>query len=615
MKRGLSVLLSLVLIFSLFSFSSLAEAQPIEINIYGIGDFGGGLDDSGKPTGNPGGARIVGKMKELTAASSNPIVVAGGTSYTGSAISETNHGELVNAMYKAMGVSFAAVGNHDFDWSDINTRQEVFAAWQEQGEFTFLNANVYATEGEKAGQRIFTPYGVKEIGGVKVGFFSIIDEANMSAISGVNKEGIEMRDRTAEAIEAVKALRTQEKADVVVALAHLYGAQEAPYTVEQPITDSLADFIRDVNAACADIGGIDAVFGSQTTSPMCGTVDGVAVVKAQNFGKLIGHLTITIADGGKVTSVPELIPLTQITANEANLFGSDETTRENLPVDEEFLAVYNTYNDALTALMDAPRGTADTDMSFEDGDMKFAYQKWYLRHNLYYLNYVYGEHVDAYFHQKGGIRNIGTDTIHAGDPINLRLLYASAPFENYIFTLDMTGADIKALLSGECQYGTYASLLQYGFDVEYESGDPYEGNGPIKSIALNGEPLDDAKVYRIATNSFLYPGPGDGIDFSAGVNASKTNVLNRTALLQAILHRSATLDELQAEGLSPAFEPTVYEYTAANLDEVTCVPHDPNAVVETRKEENGSVTVTVTSPYTDPYATPGTITVQYVIRP
>ena len=614
MKRILSLLLSLFLLFSLFSFSALAEAAPIEINIYGIGDFGGGLDDSGTPTGNPGGARIVGKMKELTNAAANPIVVAGGTSYTGSAISETNHGELVNAMYKAMGVSFAAVGNHDFDWSDINTREEVFAAWQEQGGFTFLNANVYATEGDKAGQRIFTPYGIKEVGGIKVGFFSIIDEANMSAISGVNKEGMEMRDRTAEAIEAVKALRA-ENAGVVVALAHLYGAQDAPYSIEQPITDSLADLIRDVNTACADVGGINAVFGSQTTSPMCGMVDDVAVVKAQNFGKLIGHLTITLDADGKVSSIPELIPLTQIVVSETNLFGSDETTRENLPVDADFLAVYNTYNDELTALMDAPRGTADTDMSFEDGDMKFAYQKWYLRQNLYYLNNVYGEHVDAYFHQKGGIRNIGTDTIHAGDPINLRLLYASAPFENYIYTVDMTGADIKALLSGECQYGTYASLLQYGFDVEYESGDPYEGNGPIRSITQNGEPLDDAKVYRIATNSFLYPGPGDGIDFSAGVNASKTNVLNRTALLQAILHRSATLDSMSVDpGLTPAFDPNVYEYTAVNTEGLTMVAHDPGAEANADFMQDGTAVITVTSPYTDPYAADGTVAVTYIIH-
>ena len=110
----------------------------------------------------------------------------------------------------------------------------------------------------------------------------------------------------------------------------------------------------------------------------------------------------------------------------------------NLPVDEEFLALYNTYNDALTVLMDAPRGWADADMSFEPDDLKFAYQKWYLRNNLYYLNNVYGEHVDAYFHQKGGIRNIGSEVIKAGDTISLRTLYASAPFENYIYTFSIS---------------------------------------------------------------------------------------------------------------------------------------------------------------------------------
>jgi hypothetical protein len=107
-------------------------------------------------------------MKELTAQAVNPLVVAGGTSYTGSAISETNHGELVNAMYKAMGVKYAAVGNHDFDWSDVNTRDAVFSGWEEQGGFKFLNANVYWTTEERGAEHTFLPYDIVEIAGVKV---------------------------------------------------------------------------------------------------------------------------------------------------------------------------------------------------------------------------------------------------------------------------------------------------------------------------------------------------------------------------------------------------------------------------------------------------------------
>ncbi len=606
MKRILSLILALGLLLTVYGFTAAAEGEPVEINIYGIGDFGGALDDSGKPNGNPGGARIVGKMKELTAGAVNPVVVAGGTSYTGSAISETNHGELVNAMYRAMGVQYAAVGNHDFDWSDVNTRSEVFSGWENQGGFRFLNANVYWTTGAHDGERVFWPYEIRDIGGVKVGFFSVIDEGNMSAISNVNKEGIEMVSAVDEAAKVVRELRN-DGAQVIVALAHVYGAQDAPYTVEQPISANLAALI----AECEEMGGIDAVFGSQTTSPMCGMVGHTAVVKAQNFGKLIGHLKITVAADGTVTAEPELIPLTQIAAGEENLFGSDETTREGLPVDEEFLALYNTYNDALTVLMDAPRGVSDTRMSFEPDELKFSYQKWYLRNNLYYLNHVYGEHVDAYFHQKGGIRNIGSQVIEAGDTISLRLLYASAPFENYIYTLDMKGADIKKLLSGECQYGTYTSLLQYGFDVVYESADPFEGNGPIASLTLNGEPVEDEKVYRIATNSFLYPGPGDGIDFSAGFNATHTNVLNRTALLKSILHQSATLSNLEGPGLEPAFSPTVYEYKADSLDGVTFTVTNGASVAES--EADGKKIYTVTSAYEDPYTEPGTVQNVYTV--
>ena len=96
-RKVLSALLALAMVFSLASVSLAAEPVK-EINIFGIGDFGGALDDSGKPTGNPGGARVVGAMKALTAEAVNPIVVTGGTIYTGSAISETNHGKPVNEM-------------------------------------------------------------------------------------------------------------------------------------------------------------------------------------------------------------------------------------------------------------------------------------------------------------------------------------------------------------------------------------------------------------------------------------------------------------------------------------------------------------------------------------
>lgn len=597
------------MVFSVAGATLTAHAADVkEINIFGIGDFGGALDDSGKPAGNPGGARVVGAMKALTAEAVNPIVVTGGTLYTGSAISETNHGKPVNEMLKAMGVQYASVGNHDFDWSNIDTRDEVFTTWQTEGGFTFLNANVYWTTGEKAGQRVFTPYATQTVDGVKLGFFGVIGEDNMSAISALNTEGIEFRPATEAGIEMAKLLRSEEKCDVVIALAHVASVQNAPYDLDSTVGGGIGPFIEAVNAACKEAGvkGLDGVMGSQTTAPCQAVIDGTPVVKAQNYGKFIDQLNIKI-DGDTVTVTPSLHPLTQITMKDGeetvSLFGTDETTRESQSEDEAFKAVYDEYNAILTALMDAPRGTADAHFSYAEGQDRFDYYKWYLRQNLYYINEVYGEPTVAYFQNCGGIRNIGETVVEPGDELALRLLYTVAPFDNYIVTMDMTGKDIKALLSGESQYGTYNSLRQYGLDVTYKAGE-FEANGEVESVKLGGEEIGDDTVYHIACNTFLYPGPGDNMDFSAGTNAKNINVINRNALLGALLHQSASVKD----------EAFAVPYDTATVGAVDVPTYNPKATVEILAEAGDVLTVgrnevkvTVTSPYTDPYATPAEV--------
>lgn len=607
-KRALSIILILAMVCSISCASLTAYAAEVkEINLFGIGDFGGALDDSGKPTGNPGGARVIGAMKALTAEATNPIVVTGGTIYTGSAISETNHGKPVNEMLKAMGVQYASVGNHDFDWSNIDTRDEVFSTWQTDGGFTFLNANVYWTKGEKAGQRVFTPYATETVGGVKIGFFGVIGEDNMSAISALNTEGIEFRPAAEAGIEMAKLLRAEEKCDVVIALAHVASVQDAPYDLDATVNGGIGPFIEAINAACkaAGVKGLDGVMGSQTTAPCLAVIDGTAVVKAQNYGRFIDQLKIKI-EGNAVTVTPSLHPLTQITMKDGeetvSLFGTDETTRESWPEDEAFKAVYDEYNHTLTALMDAPRGTADTHFSYAEGEDRFNYQKWYLRQNWYYVNEVYGEPIVAYFQNTGGIRNIGETMVEPGDELALRLLYTVAPFDNYIVTMDMTGKDIKTLLAGESQYGKYASLLQYGLDVTYKAGQ-FEANGEVESVKLNGEEIGDDTVYHIACNTFLYPGPGDSMDFSAGQNAKNINVINRNAVLGAILHRSATVTD--------GTFAVPYEITTVGT--VTVPTYNARATVAFVDGEDAltvgsnKVKVTVTSPYTDPYAADGTV--------
>ncbi|MBQ9460030.1 MAG: 5'-nucleotidase C-terminal domain-containing protein, partial [Oscillospiraceae bacterium] len=565
------------------------------------------------PTGDPGGAKIVGAMKELTKAAANPIVVTGGTSYTGSAISKLNHGTPVNEMYKAMGVEYVNIGNHDFDWSDIDTRELCFDTWQNEGGFTFLNANVYYTDGEKAGQRLFTPYAVKEVSGVRIGFFGVIDPGNYDAISALNVKGLEFRPAAAESLEVVKTLRGSEKCDVIVAMPHIASAQAKPELDVAVGEGALTQYITELNAACKSAGvkGIDAAFASQCETAHLATVDGVPLVKAKNFGQIIAQLNIVV-DGADVKVTPSLHPLTQIVVkdgeNSVSVLGSTEKTREETPEDAAFKAVYDRYNDIAMKVLDDPRGISDTDFSEADAASKFAYQKWYLRQNWYYVNFVAGEPIVAYFQNCGGIRHIAPIEVKTGDPISLRLIQMMAPFDNYVVTMNMTGKDIKTLLSGVSGYGTYNSLRQYGLDVTYASGE-YEENAEVVSVKLNGVELQDDATYRIGCNTFLSDGPGkDNMDFSAGTDVKRYDVINSTAVLEAVLQQSADVKSS-----------TVYvDYAVTNSGAVNVAAANDAAAVSVAASDlavgANAVAVEVVAPYTNPNLTNGTVKVSHTVN-
>ncbi len=613
-KRLLSSLLALLLLCSLASGGLTARAAAAtEINIFGIGDFGGKLDPVDGPTGDPGAAKIVGAMKALTAKAANPIVITGGTSYTGSAISKLNHGTPVNEMYKAMGVKYVNIGNHDFDWSDVDTRETCFNTWQSEGGFTFLNANVYYTDGAKAGQRLFTPYAVEEVGGVRVGFFGVIDPGNYGAISTLNVKGLEFRPAAEESLEVVKTLRSQEKCDVVVAMPHIASAQAKPELDVAVGEGALTEYITALNAACksAGIKSIDAAFASQCETAHLATVDGVPLVKAKNFGQIIAQLNIVV-DGANVKVTPSLHPLTQIVVkdgeNDVSVLGSTDKTREETPEDAAFKETYDRYNDIAMKVLDDPRGISDTDFSEADPASKFAYQKWYLRQNWFYVNYVAGEPIVAYFQNCGGIRHIAPIEVKTGDPISLRLIQMMAPFDNYVVTMNMTGKDIKTILSGVSSYGTYNSLRQYGLDVTYAGGE-YEENGEVVSVKLNGVEIKDDETYRIGCNSFLSDGPGkDNMDFSAGTDVKRYDIINSNAVLEAILYQSAGVKDH-----------TVYvDYSVANSGTVTVAPANTAATVAVTASDlavgANAVTVEVNGPYTNPNLTDGTVKVSHTVN-
>jgi 5'-nucleotidase len=96
---------------------------------------------------------------------------------------------------------------------------------------------------------------------------------------------------------------------------------------------------------------------------------------------------------------------------------------------------------------------------------------------------------------------------------------AILPYENPIVKIEVTGATLRAALehgvsrsAEEKEPGRFPQVsgVRFTFDARRPAG------SRITSIEVNNQPLDDRKIYSLATNTFLVLKGGDGYTMFSG---------------------------------------------------------------------------------------------------
>ena len=128
--------------------------------------------------------------------------------------------------------------------------------------------------------------------------------------------------------------------------------------------------------------------------------------------------------------------------------------------------------------------------------------------------------VDLALTNFGGLRA----TIPAGD-IKRYHIFATFPFENCLVILDMTGKSIKELFESFASHRVEA----FSHTVKMVARDKV-----LTVLLVNGEPVDDNKIYRLATIDFLLDG-GDSMAMLRDAVASEyTGVVLRDIMVSYI---------------------------------------------------------------------------------
>jgi 2',3'-cyclic-nucleotide 2'-phosphodiesterase/3'-nucleotidase len=506
-KKLIIFSLAFLLILSSISFVLAAEK---EIVVLSINDFHGSLAPSGK---NVGAAKLVDAIK--TEKAKNPegtIIVSAGDNYQGSAMSNLLYGEPVSAMFKEMGLELSAVGNHEFDWGiDRITK------WVEDGGFTFVGTNIYD---KRTNQPVdwAEPFVIIEKKGIKVGFIGLATPETVYKALKANVENYEFRDP----VETIKEWIPKIKdagADIIIALTHLGAFQDKEGNISGEA------------AALSEVDGVEAVISAHTHQSISGLVNGKPLVQAYYNGRSIAKLTFVFDENNKLVSAEPSLD---------NLYERPDTLKD----DANTLAIYMKYEEELGPVLGKILGKTTVALD----------------HDRYAGPSLLGEWTCEIMKDKVGVQIAMTNggglrvPIPAGD-ITAGILYEVMPFDNTLYTMKLSGADVKANIEHGIMNEDIGWVQIAGVKVTYDP--KAEAGNRITSMSLeDGTPVEMDKYYTVVTNDFMATG-GDKYNFDNALDKLDTFIPVRDAMMDAV-EKAGVISPEKQNWLSEAITGKIY---------------------------------------------------------
>ena len=561
--------------------SAAAPEGTTDITLISINDFHGRIDNNT--------LKWAGTVEQIVAS-------AGGAD-----VAITGAGDLVSAslfasavqddqptidVMNAIGLDASAVGNHEFDkgWADLRDRiiggdvhNPTNAHWD------YLGANVYAKGTQDP---VLPEYAIITINGIRVGVIGAVTEETPSLVSPGGITELDFGDP----VEAVNRVAgelsdgddSNGEADVLAATFH-EGAPSGAISLADNLATSavFADIVENVSPQ------VDVLFNGHThqlyawdaPNPGGTATNGMRpVLQTGNYGENVGKVVLRVDTTTKdvVSYTRENIPRTT---------ASDQALLDEFP---QLKAVKTIVDDALAFAAvkgNEPVGLISNDVSTAYANGTFGatgYQATRNSTNRDQRNLessLGGLVANALLDTLAPLGvDLPTDagTIGVANPGGLRaeLFYPTSmplnegdgvvtfaeanavlPFVNNLWTTHLTGAQVKTMLEQQWQTNANGTVptrayLHLGLsdNVSYTFDPSLPANSRITSITVDGQPIDPAATYKIATFSFLVTGGDNFRIFTQGTSAADSGLVDRDAWIAYLQAHAA------APGIAPDFE-------------------------------------------------------------
>ncbi len=464
-KRVTSLVLAALLILSSFSFAFAQDAETTKITIIHTNDTHARLEGTATEIGF---AKIATLIREAKETNPNTLVLDAGDTLHGMPIVNISKGENAIKMLQAAGYDYMTIGNHDFNYG-----KERLLELKDMSKVGMLSANIL----DEKGKTLFTPYVIKEVGGVKVGIFGLSTPETAYKTSPANVVGLTFEDPVKTSEKMVAELK--DKTDVIIALVHL-GLDESSEITSKKLAEK--------------VKGIDVIVDghSHTTLETGMLVNDVLIAQTGNYDKNLGYVNIEVQKGNVVSKTSQLLAA---------------GAAANTVPDPELAKAIDEIKEANKA--ELGKIVAKTDI-YLDGVRENVRTKETNLGNLSADAVRAASGADIGFVNGGNIRI----AINPGD-ITFGMVAELFPFGNTVQVKKITGEDLLAVLEQSvsgypaAQGGfLHVSGMEFTFDPAQPAG------SRVTEAKVDGAALDKAAEYTVAINDFLGIG-GDGFTMFA----------------------------------------------------------------------------------------------------
>ncbi len=504
-----------------------------------------------------GFTRVVTKFAELTAGADHVLKLHAGDAITGDLYYTLFKGAADAALMNEVCFDAFALGNHEFDDGDAGLKYFLDELRSGSCQTDVLAANVVPEVGvsplaPQSETDSFQPYVIREFEGEQVGLIGI-DIASKTKASSNPDPTTAFLDETETAQHYIDEL-TAQGVNKIVLMTHY-------------------QYRNDLELAAA-LDGVDVIVGGDSHT-LLGNVftnyglnpggeyptevtdksgNPVCIVQAWQYSNVVGELNLEFdADGvvrtcegtphlllGDVfTRADEMGEGVEVVGEARDAIVAEIEAAPELSVvtpDPDAEAVLANYADQVDALSHEVIGTAEVDLCLDrvpgQGYSEICALEDTYTHGSDITNLVARAFLEMSNTSDISIQNAGGVRVDvpAGD-ITIGTAYTLLPFANTLIEIDMSGAEVVAVLEDAYAFTSegstgafpYAAGLRWHLDASKPYGERFSQVEVNPRATGSWQPLEAAARYRVVTNDFIGGGKDGYTTFGQVAEANKVD--------------------------------------------------------------------------------------------